>query len=471
MKTTLFESASFSDLNAERVRRSRMLPIILAFKQMMQKDNKTAIPLKNSRDYYILWRQLMVEGRKISLKNHITGQEIGPEKFAKSLELLGLEGPTDLQRLIEDYTYRKILEDEHIKFSISKETRNNVILPSERTIKSNGKLSEVGITDEEGVTWEWGTTEDEDIMKRAPEGRDIWVIRTTHYRDGYPCMFLYPYEGSQITKYSTDLDIFFMNKSKETGVIYDYYDPKKFNLLWVACPCTFDWFLKHPVPDPNAGRSSELEENMRAAEETDITSYESDDIDESLAADRKALKRLVESYGKKDVLNYVRRLNESANVSGYTSLQLADLIDAAIEDDDYTLDEVTAQIAEPWNAALRRVNLEDGIAAGWEDMPDAEDVRDSGYFYMGISSQPIYMGVYLDLTYNGKETDVAPGIRIDERGRICPFVATDECIHIIEEMTPDAFASTFKTLLSYQNKNRDIEELINKLFVVIDVEQ
>ena len=44
-------------------------------------------------------------------------------------------------------------------------------------------------------------------------------------------------------------------------------------------------------------------------------------------------------------------------------------------------------------------------------------------------------------------------------------------IYIIEEMTPDAFASTFKTLLSYQNKNRDIEELINRLFVVIDVEQ
>ena len=76
MKTTLFESASFSDLNAERVRRSRMLPIILAFKQMMQKNNKTAIPLKNSRDYYILWQQLIAEGRKISLKNHITDQTV-----------------------------------------------------------------------------------------------------------------------------------------------------------------------------------------------------------------------------------------------------------------------------------------------------------------------------------------------------------------------------------------------------------
>ena len=37
-------------------------------------------------------------------------------------------------------------------------------------------------------------------------------------------------------------------------------------------------------------------------------------------------------------------------------------------------------------------------------------------------------------------------------------------------MTPDAFASTFKTLLSYQNKNRDIDELVNRLFRVIEVE-
>ena len=33
----------------------------------------------------------------------------------------------------------------------------------------------------------------------------------------------------------------------------------------------------------------------------------------TLDRDRNALKRLVESYGKKDVLNYVRRLNESAD--------------------------------------------------------------------------------------------------------------------------------------------------------------
>ena len=62
----------------------------------------------------------------------------------------------------------------------------------------------------------------------------------------------------------------------------------------------------------------------------------------TLLKDRTILKRLVESYGKKDVLNFVRHLNESANASGYTSLQLADLVDEYYENDDYTLDNVAA---------------------------------------------------------------------------------------------------------------------------------
>ena len=188
----------------------------------------------------------------------------------------------------------------------------------------------------------------------------------------------------------------------------------------------------------------------------------------TLLRDRITLKRLVESYGKKDVLNFVRQLNESTNGSRYTSLQLADLADNYYSNDDYTLENVAAQIAKPWNDALKRVNLEPGIGL-LEDL-DPYDVRDSGHFYMGVNSQAYYMGIYDGLDYNGVETEVSPGIRIDEMGSVCPFVATDEGIHVIEKMTPDAFASTFKTLLSYQNKNIDIEELINDLFRVIEVE-
>lgn len=188
----------------------------------------------------------------------------------------------------------------------------------------------------------------------------------------------------------------------------------------------------------------------------------------TLLRDRMTLKRLVESYGKKDVLNFVRQLNESVNGSNYTSLQLADMIDDYYANNDYTLENVAEQIAKPWNDALQSVNLEPGIDL-LEDL-DPDDVRNSGHFYMGVNSQAYYMGIYDGLNYNGIETEVSPGIRIDEMGRVCPFVATDEGIHVIEKMTPDAFASTFKTLLSYQNKNIDIEELINRLFRVIEVE-
>ena len=188
----------------------------------------------------------------------------------------------------------------------------------------------------------------------------------------------------------------------------------------------------------------------------------------TLIRDRKTLKRLVEQYGKKDVLNFVRHLNESVNASRYTSLQLADMLEMYYKDDNHTLDNVAEQIAKPWNDALVRVNLEPGINLLQDS--EAEDVRDSGYFYMGVDSQANYMGIYDGLDYNGIETAVFPGIRIDKMGRVCPTVFTDDGLYIIEEMTPDSYASKFKTLLSYQNKNRDIDELINKLFIVIEVE-
>lgn len=188
----------------------------------------------------------------------------------------------------------------------------------------------------------------------------------------------------------------------------------------------------------------------------------------TLLRDRKTLKRLVEQYGKKDVLNFVRHINESVNASRYTSLQLADMLEMYYKDDNYTLDKVAEQIAKPWNDALVRVNLEPVINLLQDS--EAEDVRDSGYFYMGVDSQANYMGIYDGLDYNGIETAVFPGIRIDKMGRVCPTVFTDDGLYIIEEMTPDSYASKFKTLLSYQNKNRDIDELINKLFRVIEVE-
>ena len=81
----------------------------------------------------------------------------------------------------------------------------------------------------------------------------------------------------------------------------------------------------------------------------------------TLLKDRMILKRLVESYGKKDVLDFVKHLNESVTGSRYTSLQLANLADMYFENDDNTLYEVAERIAKPWNDALSRVSLEPGI--------------------------------------------------------------------------------------------------------------
>ena len=149
-------------------------------------------------------------------------------------------------------------------------------------------------------------------------------------------------------------------------------------------------------------------------------------------------------------------------------MQLANLADRYFENDDNTFYDVAERIAKPWNDALRRVNLEPGIGIS-EDL-DPDDIRDSGYLDLGVDSTAYYMGVYDGLDYNGIETAVSPGIRIDKMGRVFSTVFTDERIYVIEEMTPDSYASKFKILLSYQNKNRDIDELINKLFRVIKVE-
>ena len=166
----------------------------------------------------------------------------------------------------------------------------------------------------------------------------------------------------------------------------------------------------------------------------------------TLLRDRKTLKRLVEQYGKKDVLNFVRHLNESVNDSRYTSLQIADLIDNYYDNyytsNDNALEEVTRKIAKPWNDALIRVGLEPGINVP-QDL-EADYVRDDGYFPMCIDSQAYYMGIYDGLNYNGIETAVAPGIRIDEMGRVNPTIyagESSESIYVIEEMTPNTFAT------------------------------
>lgn len=307
MNQNLFEHTSYDELDAEGRAKSRLLPLRMAIEKLKGKNNRLTIPLKNFKDYHTFYSQLVKAGSKISIPN-ARNEEIGPQKFEQCLEFLGIEDSTDLQDLIEDPQYREIFEEGGIKFSFSKDRRNNVINPATQARKSTGKLEEIGITVAgEGESWEWGTDEDDDMSKVAPEGRDIWVIRAHEYPD-YPCMFVYPYEGSKISEYSTALDIFFMNRSKESGIIYSFYDPKKFNLMWVACPCTYDYFLNNPVPTESevANAQARKQQEEQIENEPEYAMAES-----AVNKDRTILKRLVESYGKEDVMKYVNHLNES----------------------------------------------------------------------------------------------------------------------------------------------------------------
>lgn len=307
---SLLEHTAFDDFNADGKAKSKLLPLILAFDKLKGKNRTITISLKTTRDYYTLYQQLVRAGTKISMLD-ASGKEVGPQKFAQCLKKLDIANGIDLQDFIEDYYYRQILEAEGVKFSFSQVTKTK-LSGMKKTITSNNSLASIGITAEtEGDSWEWGTDKDSDMAKQAPEGREVWVIRTIFYEDGYPCMFVYPYEGSQISKYSTALDVFFLERSKENGIIYQYFDKKKFNLLWAACPCTYDWFIEHPVPDAQEQKSAKSNasaedtfEEPQAEEEADYR------MAESVAADRKKLRNLVESYGKADVLEYINQLNE-----------------------------------------------------------------------------------------------------------------------------------------------------------------
>ena len=301
----LNEYTSYDELDAEGRGRSRLLPLILAIDKFKGKQNKVNVPLKNTKDYYTFYQQLVKAGSRISILNP-RGEEVGPQKFEQCLNLLGIEDSTDLQDFLKDAFYAELFKKEGITFSLSKEERAEARRIAGRA-KSQGQLAEIGVTyDGEGVSWEWGTDEESDRRMIAPEGRQIWVIRSHYYDQGFPCMFVYPFEGAKISDYSTALDKFYMNLATDAGYMKEFVNTKEFNPLWVACPCYYDWFLAHPVPeDGESIEEIEAAERQRAAEESDYDTY---DIEESLKADRKALKRLVESYGKEDIIKFVNHL-------------------------------------------------------------------------------------------------------------------------------------------------------------------
>ena len=97
----LNEYTSYDELNADNRGKSKLLPLILAINEFKHKETKVNVPLKNTKDYHTFYQQLVKAGNKISIRT-ARGEEIGPQKFAQCLNLLGIEDSTDLQDFLKD---------------------------------------------------------------------------------------------------------------------------------------------------------------------------------------------------------------------------------------------------------------------------------------------------------------------------------------------------------------------------------
>ena len=122
----LNEYTSYDELDAEGRGRSRLLPLILAIDKFKGKQNKVNVSLKNNKDYYTFYQQLVKAGNRISILNP-RGEEVGPQKFEQCLNLLGIEDSTDLQDFLKDPFYVELFKKEGVTFSFSKEERAEAI--------------------------------------------------------------------------------------------------------------------------------------------------------------------------------------------------------------------------------------------------------------------------------------------------------------------------------------------------------
>ena len=345
----LNEYKSFDEYNRQSVdwgttSEKRLSPLTLSIKQACKENlayKNNTINLKSDRDFDSFF--MNVKNAAKNVKEFYGNTLTCSMALTKCFNSLGIYNGSDFKEFLLDPVYNDIItKTAGVTFSFNKETRKR--FNDGGTIdRVLGELQELGITfDTEGVNWEWGSSRGtreerkdpsfEDYHKVAPEGKQIWVIRSHAYLDGYPCLFLYPDEvytdengeaytdengkvkKINISNYSYSLDKFYMILGKDSGIIEQFYNPREFNLLWVACPCTYDHFIHNPIPTPketadaNERKTEEDDFNMSADEFT-VESVST----KSISNDRKSLKRIVESYGKKDVINFVKHLNENSD--------------------------------------------------------------------------------------------------------------------------------------------------------------
>ena len=199
---------------------------------------------------------------------------------------------TDFKQLLEDPECRDIIEKEaNVKFIFNSDRKNDLHLLAKERRRFRREQEKVNdIYSYFNYTWD-----ENEALAAVTNKRHVWVVRTNEYPN-LPALFFYPKspinskdEEELISKYSHKL---------ATAYKYELRDPSV-NAYWLARPCRYPWFKEHPMPD---GSELIIKINESKNKLTNMN---------TLSRDRNTLKRLVESYGKKDVLNFVRRLNES----------------------------------------------------------------------------------------------------------------------------------------------------------------
>ena len=201
---------------------------------------------------------------------------------------------TDFKQLLEDPECRDIIENEaNVKFIFNSDRKTDLHLLAKERRRFRREQEKVNdIYSYFNYTWD-----ENEALAAVTNKRHVWVVRTNEYPT-LPALFFYPKtpinskdEEELISKYSHKL---------ATAYKYELRDPSV-NAYWLARPCRYPWFKEHPMPD---GSELIIKINESKNKLTNMN---------TLSRDRNTLKRLVESYGKNDVLNFVRRLNESAD--------------------------------------------------------------------------------------------------------------------------------------------------------------
>ena len=295
LKNRLNEFVSVSDLDISDLK-DNLLPIIKGVdtycwsyikKRERNSSRVVSISLNTDSEFQRLFDAVKQTNSVWKFYKYVPSPEL-EECFA----YFDIQRPTDFKQLLEDPECRDIIENEaNVKFIFNSDRKNDLHLLAKERRRFRREQEKVNdIYSYFNYTWD-----ENEALAAVTNKKHVWVVRTNEYPN-LPALFFYPKtpinskdEEELISKYSHKL---------ATAYKYELRDPSV-NAYWLARPCRYPWFKEHPMPD---GSELIIKINESKNKLTNMN---------TLNRDRNTLKRLVESYGKKDVLNFVRHLNES----------------------------------------------------------------------------------------------------------------------------------------------------------------